>query len=81
MQDDERIDAILDNQKLILERLAHIEAHLDAVYHIQGDYLKGCLSTEDQTHRDGVLANYSKRPEAMLGYYREQGENRFRQGH
>jgi hypothetical protein len=81
MQDDERIDAILDNQKLILERLAHIEAHLDAVYHIQGDYLKGCLSTEDQTQRDGVLANYTKRPEAALEHFRAQGVNRFQQGH
>lgn len=81
MQDDERIDAILDNQKLMLERLAHIEAHLDAVFQVQKDYLKGVLSTEGQAQRDGMLANYSKLPEAMIGYYHEQGLKQFRRDH
>ena len=79
MNHDPQMQAMLENQKLILERLAHIEADLHAVFQIQGDYLKGELDA-DQARRDDIRSNYSKLPEAMIEYYLSQGLNKHQQG-
>jgi len=78
MNTEHNIESIIENQKLILERIAGIESMLFAVFQIQGNFI-GELKDGDKGSPKEILKNYSKHPDEMIEYYHKQIADRFRQ--
>ena len=77
MESDSNLQAIIENQRLILERLSHIETRLNAVFQIQGDFLKGVLNEPEQRRAD-VRQRYAQLPDDMIEVFQEEGLNKHR---
>jgi hypothetical protein len=77
MSTEHNIESIIENQRLILERMAGIESMLFAVFQIQGNFIRE-LKNEDKGSRKEILKNYSKHPDEMLEHFHKQSLDRFR---